>query len=946
MDVFTRYFIAPSMSNLGSPKEIPELDKPEQQNFVKFFRALPQKEEGTIYLFERDANQRRYYTFHGDDALYIAQAVYKTTSAIKYWGGDATKGLPTTSLTHSAAESFLRDALLNKQLRIEIWASKKGTGQWSVIRKASPGNLQDVEDYLFVNSNLTSAPVVMAVKLASSAEQKTVGVSFADASIREIGIAEFVDNELYSNFESLLIQLGVKECIIPIDEAHKDYELIKIKGVLSRCNVVATERKRGDFNTKDIEQDLNRLLDGEISVAALPEFEMKNAMSACACLVKYLSILSDETAFGKYSLKHHDLSQYMRLDASALRALNLMPNPQDGAKSMSLFGLLNKCKTAQGSRLLGQWLKQPLLDIQHIRERQDLVQVFAEDTELRQSVQEDHLKSVPDMHRLAKRFQRGFATLQDVVRAYQVIIKLPGLQACLESFSGEDVQKELLDRVYISKLKEYAVNLEKLQEMVETTIDLNAVAEHEFIIKADFDEDLLALREQINNARERMDKEHLKVADRLNLDAEKKLKLEKHNLYGYCFRISRADAGVIRNKSEFIEYATQKAGTYFATTTLKELNNTWTDLSNQYEKKQNSLVKEVIGIVATYCPVMENLGGLVAHLDVLVSFAHVSVMAPVPYVRPFLHTLGEGNVELVDARHPCLEVQDDVAFIPNDVKLVREESEFQIITGPNMGGKSTYIRQIGVIALMAQIGCFVPCSEATLTTFDSILARVGAGDSQLKGVSTFMAEMLETATILQSATSKSLIIIDELGRGTSTYDGFGLAWAISEYIATNIKAFCLFATHFHELTALNEKVPHVRNLNVAVHVGDDKEEGARDITLLYKVNEGVCDQSFGIHVAELARFPSTVVRLAKRKADELEDTGATAGRENPVTKFTKKEIHEGNDIVQRCLGEFGSTNIENMDPQVLSQKLDTIRTKYEPEIQQNSYLRDLLASFC
>ncbi|CAO3669338.1 unnamed protein product [Umbelopsis vinacea] len=933
------------MANLESPKDIPELDKPEQQNFVKFFRALPPKEEGTIYLFERDANQRRYYTFHGEDALYIAQAVYKTTSAIKYWGGDTSKGLPTTSLTHSAAESFLRDALLNKQLRIEIWAPKKGTSQWSVTRKASPGNLQDVEDYLFLNSNLTSAPVVMAVKLASTAEHKMVGVSFADASVREIGVSEFVDNELYSNFESLLIQLGVKECIIPLDEAHKDYELIKLKGVLTRCNVVATERKRADFNTKDIEQDLNRLLDGEISVAALPEFEMKNAMAACACLVKYLSILSDDTSFGKYTLKHHDLSQYMRLDASALRALNLMPSPQDGAaKTMSLFGLLNKCKTAQGSRLLGQWLKQPLLDIQQIRERQDLVQVFTEDTELRQSVQEDHLKSVPDMHRLAKRFQRGFASLQDVVRVYQVIIKLPGLQACLESYSGEEQFNVLVDQVYVSKLKEYAVSLEKLQEMVETTIDLDAVAEHEFIIKADFDEDLQELRQQVNSTRERMDKEHLKLADRLNLDADKKLKLEKHNIYGYCFRISRADSGVIRNKSEFIEYATQKAGTYFATTALKELNNSWMDLSNQYDKKQNSLVKEVIGIVATYCPIMESLGSLIAHLDVLVSFAHVSVMAPIPYIRPTLYPIGEGNVILEEARHPCLEVQDDVAFIPNDVKLVRDESDFQIITGPNMGGKSTYIRQIGVIALMAQIGCFVPCSEATLTIFDSILARVGAGDSQLKGVSTFMAEMLETATILQSATSKSLIIIDELGRGTSTYDGFGLAWAISEYIATQIKAFCLFATHFHELTALNEKVPHVRNLNVAVHVGDDKEGGIRDITLLYKVNEGVCDQSFGIHVAELAHFPNTVVRLAKRKADELEDTGAAGQNEGPMTKFTKMEINQGNEIVQRCLSEFASEDIESMNQETLSQRLESIRMKYGQEIEQNSYLRDLLAA--
>ena len=824
--------------------------------------------------------------------------MYKTTSVLRQLG-KADNGLSSVTMTITVYRNFLREALFRLGKRIEVWGSS-GRMQWKVIKQASPGNLQDVEDEL--GGQGEQAPVILAVKVtAKASEARNVGVCFADASVRELGVSEFLDNDVYSNFESLLIQLGVRECLVINDGQKKDAELGKLKSIADNCGVAISERPAADFGTKDIEQDLARLLRGERTAGTLPQMDMKVAMGSAAALIKYLGVLSDPSNFGQYQLYQHDLSQYMKLDASALKALNLMPGPRDGSKNMSLFGLLNHCKTPVGSRLLAQWLKQPLMNAEEIRSRQQLVEAFVTDTELRQTMQEEHLRSIPDLYRLAKRFQRKMANLEDVVRAYQVVIRIPGFIGTLEGVMDEQY-KEPLNAEYTSKLVHYTNSLAKLQEMVETTVDLDALDHHEFIIKPEFDDSLRVIRKRLDKLKYDMEVEHRKVGMDLDQDTEKKLFLENHKVHGWCFRLTRTEAGCIRNKREYQECSTQKNGVYFTTSTMQSMRREHDQLSENYNRTQNGLVQEVVNVAASYCPIIEKLAGVLSHLDVIVSFAHVSVHAPSSYVRPVIHTRGEGNTVLKEARHPCMEMQDDIQFITNDVTMKRDDSEFLIVTGPNMGGKSTYIRQIGVIALLAQVGCFVPCSEAELPIFDSILARVGASDSQLKGVSTFMAEMLETANILKSATSESLIIIDELGRGTSTYDGFGLAWAISEHIVKEIKCFAMFATHFHELTALSQQHPQVKNLHVVAHISDIKEQDRKEVTLLYKVEDGVCDQSFGIHVAELVRFPQKVINMAKRKADELEDF-STKHDATPLN-HSKEDVQEGTFLLKEMLVQW------------------------------------------
>ncbi|KAK3376785.1 muts domain V-domain-containing protein [Lasiosphaeria ovina] len=880
----------------------PELKVDDEHGFIRFFKSLPNDGNDTVRIFDRGD----WYTAHGEDANFIARTVYKTTSVVRQLGKSDHTGLPSVTMTVTVFRQFLREALFKLGKRVEIWASPNGRMNWKIAKQASPGNLQDVEDDL--GGQLEAAPVILAVKISAKAtEARTVGVCFADATVRELGVSEFLDNDLYSNLEALLIQLGVRECLIQLDKAEKDKdpELTKLRQIMDNCGVAISERPGVDFGIKDIKQDLARLLKDD-RATMLPQTDLKLAMGSAAALIKYLGVLHDPSNFGQYQLYQHELSQFMKLDAAALKALNLMPSARDGSKTMSLYGLLNHCKTPVGSRLLSQWLKQPLMDREEIDKRQQLVEAFVNDTELRQTMQEEHLRSVPDLYRLAKRFQRNKANLEDVVRAYQVIIRLPGFLGTLEGVMDE-AYRDPLDAVYTNKLRELSDNLVKLQEMVETTVDLDALDNHEFIIKPEFDDSLRIIRKKLDRLRSDMDGEFDDAASDLGQERDKKIFLENHKVHGWCMRLTRTEAGCIRNNSRYQECSTQKNGVYFTTKNLQSLRREFDQLSQNYNRTQSSLVAEVVGVAASYSPVLEKLAGVLAHLDVIVSFAHCSVHAPISYVRPKIHPRGEGKTVLTETRHPCMEMQDDVQFITNDVELTRDKSSFLIITGPNMGGKSTYIRQIGVVALMAQIGCFVPCSSAELTIFDSILARVGASDSQLKGVSTFMAEMLETANILKSATAESLIIIDELGRGTSTYDGFGLAWAISEYIIKEIGCFALFATHFHELTALADQYPQVRNLHVTAHISgtgqhaNEKSPEKPEVTLLYKVEEGICDQSFGIHVAELVRFPDKVVRMAKRKADELEDFTSKHDAGGLGVEYSKKDVEEGSALLKEVL---------------------------------------------
>ncbi|XP_050523143.1 DNA mismatch repair protein Msh2 [Daktulosphaira vitifoliae] len=847
------------------------LDPEQQKSFVLFYKSLPEKPLTTVRFF----NRQDYYTVHGQDAVFAAKDFYKTNHLIKIIGSD---GDTLESLIFNKAnfEAYIKQLLLINHYRVEIFINKGG--KWTIEFKGSPGNLTQFEDLLFANVEQIEANTVIALKLGPDfRNNKIVGLGAVDSVERKFQLSEFTDDEYFSHTESMVIKVSPKECVLMIDGSNPDFE--QLKKVVERCGVLVTSRKKVDFSTDSLVQDLNQLIlfeEGQqLNAHTLPQLHLETACGALAAAIKYLELSSDSDNLNQFTVENLNYDKFVHLDSAGVEALNLIPTPGTISKNDSILGILDKCRTPHGHRLLTQWIKQPLRDLNKINERLDIVESLINDTDVRQQLHDQHLRLIPDLQALMRKIQRKKANLQDCYRIYHAVQKLPSL---VETLNNSD--HKTLNSVIVMPLKELVNDMCNYQSMIEETIDFTLVERGDFLIQSGFDEELQEMRNQMDELEKKMKSNLTKTSETLQIQ----VKLDSNSQYGFFFKASLKDGKTVsNNKSYEVLDTTKGGGMRFRSSKLTELNNDYQTIHQKYVEHQKSIVEEVIKTASSYNGTLINLSRTLAHLDVLTSFAMLAASSLRPYVRPVLNPQGTGLLDLKQVRHPCVELQDSVSFIPNDAYFKQGECTFNVITGPNMGGKSTYIRSVATAVFMAHLGSFVPCDSAEISVVDAILARVGANDSQIKGLSTFMVEMIETVSILKKATVESLVIIDELGRGTSTYEGCGIACAIAERLATETKAFTLFATHFHELTKLSETIPSIINKHVTAVTSEN------NLTLLYQVQQGSCDKSFGIHVAIMAKFPENVIQDASKKLSLLESFQNQSNSENKQNELNEAD---------------------------------------------------------
>ena len=660
-------------------------------------------------------------------------------------------------------------------------------------------------------------------------------------------------------------------------------------------------------------------------VATLDGFGLQGrteAVRAAAALLAYLKQMQPAALGQLGQIQSYSTGEFMTLDESTRRNLELTATMRSGDAKGSLLDVLDDTQTPMGSRLLRRWLSQPLLDPQAIHLRQDAVQAFFDDTVLRLDVRA-LLRGLGDLERWTNRVAQGHIALpRDLIGIREVLRKVQDLKTLrdwetLAAQDGENMPLLAITQLML-ELPACISVLALLERAIadEPPATLNTPG----VINAGYDEELDTLVVKSRSAKDWI--ANLQQTERERLDI-KSLKVGYNKVFGYYIEVTNTHVDKVPDA--YIRKQTLTNAERYITPDLKEYESLVLNADERRLEIEQALFKDICARVAEQAHALQQLADGLARLDVFGALAEVALMRR--YTRPVVDD--SGAIEISAGRHPVVELTlSDEPFVPNDTHLPPEAC-IHILTGPNMAGKSTFLRQTALITLMAQIGAFVPAERAHIGVVDRIFTRIGASDEIHRGQSTFMVEMIETANILNHATSRSLLVLDEIGRGTSTYDGLAIAWAVIEYIHNHpeLRAKTLFATHYHELTDLADRLPHVINYNVAV---DDSGDG-QDVIFLRRIMPGKADRSYGVHVARMAGLPQAAVNRAEEILEDLERSGAAGpkrlfeakdkkGRPAPVQVSLFAEAHPAVEAL-RALDVNGLTPLDALNRLYELQKL-------------------------
>ena len=830
-----------------------------------------------------------FYEMFFDDAITVSRELEITLTG-KDCGQE--ERAPMAGIPFHAAEAYI-SRLISKGYKVAICEQMedpkeaKGIVKREVIRVVTPGTV--------IESNLLEEKknnYIMSI-------YKTgiyYGIGVCDVSTGDFFATQICENNNFSKLLDEISRYSPSEVIVNKMMFETKSELNKIQ---ERFKVFVSLEKEENFSdeTELLLQMYNVVTDNQIKTKEqMEEIDDKNLMvPAINALITYLTETQKTNLDHINTIKIYSITQYMSLDINARRNLELTEKMRDKSKKGTLLWVLDKTSTSMGGRLLRRWINDPLIDVKEINKRLDSVKELKNSVILKGDII-DSLKKVYDIERLAGKIAYGNANGRDLISLKNSVKQLPDVKAIL-SKTESGMLKELYDELDV---------LEDVFELIDKSIveEPPISVKEGGIIKLGYDPEIDTLKKATTEGKNWIIQLEAREREQTGI---KGLKVGFNKVFGYFIEVTKSNLSMVPDR--YIRKQTLTNAERYITEELKNLENQILGAEEKVINLEYKAFTDIREAIEKQIQRIQKTSNIIATLDVLTAFA--TVAEDMNYVKPVVDN--DGIIDIKDGRHPVIEKMSQAGeFVPNDTYLDKSSNRLAIITGPNMAGKSTYMRHVALITLMAQIGSYVPASEARLGVVDKIFTRVGASDDLSMGQSTFMVEMMEVATILKEATANSLVILDEIGRGTSTYDGLSIAWAVAEHIAD--KSLCgaktLFATHYHELTELEEKVDGVKNYSIAV-----KEKG-EDIIFLRKIVKGGTDESYGVHVARLAGVPQNVTKKANEILRSLERRNILNNKaiEKESKKVVAGQVDMFNFKLAEVASEFDKIDVNQLTP--------------------------------